>query len=63
MTDMHQVPSLRARIVAVKGVPVDQVVHNARNRLGAAGRPGPDVCRHAARGHASGRGQVVAAGL
>jgi putative ABC transport system permease protein len=24
--DMHQVPSLRARVVAVKGVPVDQVV-------------------------------------
>jgi putative ABC transport system permease protein len=29
VTDMHQVPSLRARIVAVKGVPVDQVAASA----------------------------------
>jgi putative ABC transport system permease protein len=29
VTEMHQVPSLRARIVAIKGVPVDQVAASA----------------------------------
>ena len=37
--DMHQVPSLRARIVAVNGVPAEQAVTHTRNRLGAARRP------------------------
>ena len=53
--DMHQVPSLRARIVAVNGVPADQVQATPGHRLGAARRPRPDLCRHAARGHAPGR--------
>ena len=36
---------------------------HARNRLGAAWRPQPDLCRDATRGHASGRGHMVAGGV
>ena len=52
-------PSLRARIVAVNGVPAEQVQRHARDRLGAARRSRPDLCRHAARGHAPRRRRLV----
>ena len=61
--DMHQVPSLRARIVAVNGVPAEQVQATPDTALGAARRPRPDLCRHAAGGHAHRRRPVVAGRL
>ena len=44
---------LRARIVAVNGVPAEQVQRHAGHALGAARRPRPDLCRDAAGGHAA----------
>ena len=56
---MQQVPSLRARVVAVNGVPADQVAGHAGYRLGVARRSRPDLrrrrCRRA-RGWSRARG-------
>ena len=60
---VEQVPTLRARIVAVNGVPANQVKSGPGYTLGAARRSRVDLCRHPAAGHASGCGPVVAGRL
>ena len=60
---IETLPTLRARIVAVNGVPAAQVQRRPRHRLGAARRPRPDLRRHPAAGHTADRGPVVAARL
>ena len=49
--EMRQVPSMRARIVAVNGVPAERVQATAGHPMGAARRSRPDLCRRAAAGH------------
>ena len=47
--DLERMPSLRGRIVAIAGVPVETAPVAAGRRLGGARRPGADLRRRAAR--------------
>ncbi len=62
-TDLHQVPSMRARIVALKGVPVDQVHVKPGSEWGLRGDRGLTYSAEVPRGSIGGGRAVVAGGL
>ena len=63
VSESHQMPSLRARIVSVDGVPADQVKATPDTRWALRGDRGLTYSADAARGHAARRRALVAGRL
>ena len=63
ISDLHEVPSLRARIVSLKGVAGGACAGLPRQRLGAGGRPRPHLLGAGSAWLVGRGGRLVEAGL